>query len=79
VAGSNPTGEYWPYPYAHEYTYPRQNYWISTVPQNVTRLGWECPKCNHVYSPDVTVCPDCPKKSFMVSSNMMTLENKNVN
>ncbi len=27
-----------------------------------TPQGWECPKCQHIYSPSVAVCFNCPIK-----------------
>lgn len=63
--------EPWHYQYGDPYTVPGQyQYWI-TAPktQSITRLGWECPKCNHVYSPDVSECLHCPTVTTTINGN----------
>ena len=31
--------------------------------------GWECPKCNRVYSPTTSMCSNCPQKSQSFTSS----------
>ena len=39
-----------------------------TAPAAATQQGWECPKCQHVYSPAVAVCMYCPGKDEVITN-----------
>lgn len=34
--------------------------------------GWECPKCNRVYSPQTMMCIACPSMSGIATTNSVT-------
>jgi hypothetical protein len=39
----------------------------SFIPQ-----GWECPKCNRVYSPTTSMCSHCPEHTQGVTNTSIT-------
>jgi hypothetical protein len=38
-----------------------------------TRQGWECPKCERVYSPDTVMCFYCKKADFVTGTSGVTI------